>query len=296
LRENKPKSIGIFGTGGGCGQSTSAVFLAKELANTGKTVCLVDLNFNNPNLHTLTSLTRPSVSLNQYWEQEKSLNQIITKTDYRGLYLLAGNLSLGMNLKFSSLFSQFLNDLKKTPFDYIILDISLENQAMNLDTLCWCDKRAFILEANPSRVESFYNFFQKLILRKIRTYSSLDRHFILLKEVLKQDKQLFNEALNEIASQDSAARSDINQLTQELESFILLNKVNEHTEAKLLESIQENVRSFFSINLKLMGHIMWSEEARLAWKSHKDVLDSPLEWKNQNIISLIRDSRLENQL
>jgi MinD-like ATPase involved in chromosome partitioning or flagellar assembly len=206
------KIIAVHSYKGGTGKTSLSVNLAASYAKRGKKVCLIDLDFRAPSLHTLFKSQKLEYWLNDYLngicEIDKVLVDVSTDHGKGGRLLVAlANPSTeairdmtGKNRKWErnalsrllSLRSSLLND---DDFDYIILDTSPGLQYSSINAIVTADVVLVVTSLDASDINGskrmtseLYDLFEKktgiLVNKVITDYQSSE------KEQKKFDKNI----------------------------------------------------------------------------------------------------------
>lgn len=121
--DGKYKIIQITSTTPKESKTTLVSNLSYVLAQRGKKVLLMDLDFKAPRLHNLIKVDT-ELGLVQYLSNNLKLEQITTKTKYGFDFITAGNnISVAANLIENEKFKLTLSSLKEK-YDYILIDSS----------------------------------------------------------------------------------------------------------------------------------------------------------------------------
>ena len=87
--KSKTKLVTITSGKGGVGKSTFTANMAFLLSQRGFKVAVIDADIGLANMQVLLNI-KPKVTLFDYIDGMKSLDEVILKTDYEDLYLVAG--------------------------------------------------------------------------------------------------------------------------------------------------------------------------------------------------------------
>lgn len=208
------KSLGYFSNKGGVGKTTVAYNVAIHLANEGKSVCLLDLDFYWPGLTRSLEL-ETNKWINDYFLNNKPLIECLTDANNR-LSNTKGKLWIGLartqedevlqersfGLKSLEKLIQLQKKLEISPFkvEYLITDNSpgLLN-VLSLNSFLLMDEVYFIIRIDNSDIfknfegqKKKYNLFKKQIANKIE---NAILHFKISEKI---DFNLNREALPEV--------------------------------------------------------------------------------------------------
>lgn len=163
-------SIAIHSHKGGVGKTTVAVNLAVMLAKEGKNVCLLDVDFAGPNLHTFFGLEEIN-SLNQYFDGSADLDDCLyefkTEMDLPGKLLVGfsdpTSASISRMVRFDSGPAKIMlkslmtikSIIRKDPYsiDYFILDTTPGISLTTINSFMLTDNILFIIKLSNADIE-----------------------------------------------------------------------------------------------------------------------------------------------
>jgi len=179
---------------GGTGKTLLSVNLAISLANKGKKICLLDLDFRAPSLHAIFKTAKSEYWLNDYLNKICKIDKVLT--DCSSNYVTKGKLFIGLaNPSIEAIREMISKDrkwemealgrllslkgslLKELHFDYVILDTSPGLQYPSINAVVSADIVLVVTIFDKSDVEGtqrmlseLYELFEKkteVILNKV---------------------------------------------------------------------------------------------------------------------------------
>ena len=122
-KNSKTKLITITSGKGGVGKSTFTANIAYLLSQRGLKVAIVDADIGLANMQVLLNM-RPKVTFFDYIEGMKSIDEVILKTSYENLYLIAGKSGYEYSKHSNSfIFTRIVQDLiALSSFDIVLVD------------------------------------------------------------------------------------------------------------------------------------------------------------------------------
>lgn len=183
------KTISISSGKGGVGKTTFALKMARELANEGHKVLLIDCDYNLSN--TLVKLGLP---LNNNFYHLVSAEKDFYDCLYQegNFYLLAGcngNIDLfNKNLEFDKIVMDIVDE-RREDFDYILLDCpaGLNERILNINA--YTDQRILIINPDKSSITDSYSLIKLLSLK----YQINKNHLVINRVISKsQLKKILN--------------------------------------------------------------------------------------------------------
>lgn len=160
----------IGGGKGGSGKSFLTCSLGMILAKEGYQTLLVDLDLGAANLHTITGVPHPPMSLSDFIRKKcERLSEAIIETPTSNLFLISGamntldiaNLAHEQKLK-------IIRHIAKLPFDYILLDLGAGTSFNTIDFFMTSPSGIFVTTPEPTAIENIYRLIRSVYFRKIR--------------------------------------------------------------------------------------------------------------------------------
>jgi flagellar biosynthesis protein FlhG len=165
-----PTIYPIGGGKGGVGKSFVAASLGGYIANSGKTVALVDLDLGASNLHTFLGMPAPDNGLNRYLEKiTPRLERAATATHIPNLFLISSN---NCSMEIPNLFYaqkiKLISAIQQLPFDYVVLDLGAGTNFNTLDFFLASHRGIFVCTPEPTSIENTFRFIKAVYLRKLK--------------------------------------------------------------------------------------------------------------------------------
>lgn len=169
IRNNysKTKLVTVTSGKGGVGKSTFTANIAFLLAKRGFKVAVIDADIGLANMQVLFNL-RPRYTFFDYIEGTKTLDEIILKTDYDNLYLIAGKSGYQYsNHSNSFIFTRIVEDIiSLNEFDIILVDTGAGLNDYVKEFLSISDNILAITTTDPSALTDVYSLMKMLSFDK----------------------------------------------------------------------------------------------------------------------------------
>lgn len=164
---SKTKLITITSGKGGVGKSTFTANIAFLLSQRGFKVAVVDADIGLANMQVLFDI-KPQVTLFDYIEGYKTLDEIVIPTEYNNLHLIAGKSGYEYsNHSNSFIFSRVVQDLiKLNDFDIILVDTGAGLNDYVKEFLSISDNILAITTTDPSALTDVYSLMKMLSIEK----------------------------------------------------------------------------------------------------------------------------------
>lgn len=148
---NSPKAILVTSSIPGEGKSTVTLKLAKEIAQSGKSVLLLDVDLRNSRFAELFGISKNErKGVSDFLAQKVTFKDVMKKTDIPNLYIvLSGTMPPNpAELLGSAKFEAFLNVCRDS-FDYVIIDSPPLASVIDAAVICrQCDGVIFVIASD----------------------------------------------------------------------------------------------------------------------------------------------------
>ncbi len=256
---NEPFLLALASGKGGTGQTMIAANLGVYLAQSGKRVLLVDAKRWGRNLHTFLGIPCPVLTVEALREGEaKQLDEIFVPTPYEKLKLLSGiqetPISAGEAVR-----PPFLDELKRYPFDYILLDLGSVNSFGMLDHLIWSDRSLLVSVPEPTAVESTYELLRSLYYRLFKTVERAEETGAIVEKAMMNAKDLGIRTPRELVSAIRFFEPDAgDRMAKRIEKFhmhLILNQARSNAEGEIGQGMISVCQRYFGIRISVLGII-----------------------------------------
>ena len=169
--KSNTKVIAITSGKGGVGKSTFTANLAYTFSNLNKKVLVIDADIGLANMQILFDI-KPKSTINDYLEHNISLENILLKTKYNNISLVAGK--SGHNYILPNSQNQYTNVIKDIvsldKFDLILIDTGAGLNAHVQEFLDISDEIIAVTTTDPSALTDVYALIKMLSLSKKRIF------------------------------------------------------------------------------------------------------------------------------
>ncbi|BHH84611.1 P-loop NTPase [Desulforhopalus sp. 52FAK] len=262
-----PIKISIGSGKGGVGKTMIMANLAMLLAQSGKKVCLVDLDIGGADTHILFGLFQPKKTLTDFITRNVEDIQNVAHTFYahNGLQLIPGT---GDTLQTANMnFQEKLRLLKaidNIEADIVLLDVGAGTSYHALDFFMHSDIQICVTLPDPTSIMDLYNFLQLATIRKMLT------SFLSKSDVATVLKTTNFNSLGEVftlAEQTSEGARDMAQ--DALKYFHPLLVVNRDSDNGRLNKgkLKKMVNKYLGIDIPELGEIPDDPQVQVALKT-----------------------------
>jgi len=167
LNYSKTKLITITSGKGGVGKSTFSANMAFLLAKRGFSVAVLDADIGLANMQVLFDI-KPQNTFFEYISGTKTLDEVITKTSYDNVYLVAGKSGYQYSSNTNSfVFSRVVKDIiSLNRFDVLLIDTGAGLNDYVREFLSISDNILAITTTDPSALTDVYSLMKMLSFDK----------------------------------------------------------------------------------------------------------------------------------
>lgn len=254
----------IGGGKGGVGKSFIISSMGNYLASKGKKVVLIDADFGGPNLHTFLGISKPKVTLTDFFDNKLPLNKFIVDSSIPNLGLLIGTIrSLAPDsIKYTQKLKLFRH-VEGLDADYILIDLGGGTHFNTIDTFLLADKMLIAIVPEIIAIENVYYFLKNIIFRKL--VNALGAHG--LKHVVRDAYQNreennvknFRQLIDHLRRMSDPIKQII---TEELSSFtiyIILNQIRTSEDIMVGNSVKSICIKYFGLNTQYIGYVEYDD-------------------------------------
>ena len=231
---------------------------------------MIDADLGAPNLHTFLGVPKADVTLADFVDRHvPQLTDVVTKTPYRGLNLVAGSHERLFMANLSHLQKQkLLRHIKGLDGGRTIIDIGGGTNFNCIDFFPISDLPVVVVNPDPASTENAYQFLRSVSLRVLK--SSI-RHFEI--ENMIKDAAKSRGGVPTIPGFLDVVRSYNSEygdlLTEELDRFrpcLIVNKLRTEDDAVLGTSMVHLVKKYLGVSISFLGAVPNDDTASFSLK------------------------------
>ncbi|MDZ4662636.1 MAG: P-loop NTPase [Pseudomonadota bacterium] len=257
-----PMSIIAVGGGkGGIGKSLISSSLAISIAQLGYSVLLVDLDLGGANLHTCIGGPIPELGLFDFLSgRVDSLLAVATPTHFQRLSLISGsNDSLNIANLNPGTQERIVDELKKFPAQYLILDLGAGSNNSILDFFLMADRKIVALTPEPTSVENAYRFIKSAFYRSLKSIEGQLQIQDLIDVAMDQKNNLGirtpADLIKYIKKSNPLSGQRLERAVQEFNIDILVNQIRTRADVDLGNSVASVCSKYFGIESNYVGYL-----------------------------------------
>ena len=172
---SKTKIVSITSGKGGVGKSTLTANIAYLMTQYGKNVAILDADIGLANMQILLD-TKPVYTLYDYIENGVSLDNILTKTKYQNITLIAGKSGHKFINENSALYTRVVSEIiQLNSFDIVLIDTGAGLNDYVQEFLNISDEIVAITTTDPSALTDVYALLKMLSVHKKRLFLAFNQ-------------------------------------------------------------------------------------------------------------------------
>ena len=265
----------IGGGKGGIGKSIFTLGLGISLARMGYRIILVDADLGGANLHTLMGVRFPPHSLEDFLlKRVEHLEDVIIETGVKGIGLICGaDDILGAANPTYSQKVRILSQIEELPADFVLLDLGAGTSFNTLDFFNYSPGKISVLTSQATSLQNGYGFIKSALYRQIsREFAKHEEVIDLLWQTDVKDPDMevtsIKDILTRLGASDPELQARLQQLLEDYEIFLVVNKVKGDRDTLSGLIIREVTSSFLGLQPQILGYISHdlAVEAARSWE------------------------------
>ncbi len=266
-----PQKFWTFGGGkGGVGKSFLTASAGIVLANTGKSVIVVDADLGSANLHTYLGIKNPEHTLLDILEQRVSVEEGLLTTPVPGLRLLscAGDI-LGMADPESSQKEKIIRFISELNADYILVDLGAGTSYNVLDFFNMSDEGIVIVAPDPASMQNAYAFIKTSIYRRIqRRFADHESIVAAINRFRDADENSRPRTMMDfyglLCNTEPSLAESVAAVVDSYRPLMIINMATSEQDQRVAEIIQSASKRFLNVDIRFCGLIVSDPAVRRA--------------------------------
>ena len=264
----RAKIWAVGGGKGGVGKSLMTSSFGILLSRLGKKVLLVDADLGAANLHTFMGTEGSKLSISGFLKGEiSSIEDVISKTPIPNLELISGAKDPldAADINGNSI-TKLKEALRKTGYDYILLDIGPGTSSNMLDLFLLSDEGIVITTPEPTSIENTYRFLKCLFLRRMQKVIDTQNNGKLKELVQKilsnqwpQRARTFAHIFEQLTQLDFESGQMLKTLMMDTGVSIIVNQIKKPEDKEVGPSIGMACYHYFGFEIGYLGHIAYED-------------------------------------
>ncbi|KAA0258405.1 MinD/ParA family protein [Deferribacter autotrophicus] len=250
--------ISVASGKGGVGKSFFSANLAISLKNKGNNVLLVDGDLGGANLHNFVGLKTAGVGIYNFLKEKYKLEEIIIDTPAGVKFIGGASDILGMAHISNYEKLKLVNNLKRTNFDYVILDLGAGTSYNMLDFFNYSEKKVVIMNSEPTSIENSYGFIKialyRLIERSLKNNPLLEKVLKRLRSRSMNYKKV-TDIIDDLKMYDSKSIPEVVDIINNYKVGLVLNMLKFKKELNVFYGFENVANKYLGIKVEKLGFI-----------------------------------------
>lgn len=260
---------------GGVGKSNTAANLAIILAQRGKRVVLLDLDFGGANLHTLLGLKNNHAGLGNFiYKQTSDFGELLQETQIENLRFVAGDCLYPGTANIDSLTKQkIIRKIGEIDADYAILDLGAGTTYNTLDFYLLTKNSILVTTPELTSILNAYSFLKaaafRFFMRQFKAHSA-ERKF--LNEYLRNSESGteagFLDMVHKTAEKfGGGTENSVENSVEQLKTYrpqVILNQGQTEADLEMAKRLRSLVEKKLGIEMDFVGFVPKDDRVSLA--------------------------------
>jgi flagellar biosynthesis protein FlhG len=256
---NGPIIIPVASGKGGVGKTLISVNLAYALANLGKKVTLLDLDFGGANIHTCMGYSVAPDGIGNFLNQRNSkLQDYILSTGNRNLSFISGDAEMvGIANITAAQKKKLISQIFHLDADYVILDLGAGSSYNTVDFFILSTCGILVVMPELTSILNAYSLLKTAVFRRLfLEFKSIPEVKDLFNEQIKkggEDAWKVSELLMMIKKVSPATYLKALYFVNEMSPKLIMNMAISPTDIEMGEKIRKISRSFLNLDVEYLG-------------------------------------------
>lgn len=258
---------------GGVGKSNTAANLAIILANKGKRVILIDVDFGGANLHTLLGLKNNHAGLGNFiYKQTSDFNELLQDTQIENLKFIAGDCLYPGTANVDNLTKQkMIRKINELDADFVILDLGAGTTFNTLDFYLLTYNSILVTTPELTSILNAYSFLKaasfRFFMRQFKARSA-ERRFI--DKYLKESESGTEASFLDMVAKTSENFKDseiIQKSIEELRKYrpqVIMSQGQTTEDLEMAKRLRSLVHKKLGVSMDFVGFIPKDDRIGLA--------------------------------
>lgn len=250
--------ISIASGKGGVGKSFFSANLAISMYQVNKNVLLVDGDLGGANLHSFLGLKAQGRGIYNFLKDNFSMEDVILKSP-AGVDFIGGSsdiLGMAHISNFEKL--KILNHLKRSNYQYVVMDLGAGTSYNMIDFFNFSDKKILVMNSEPTSIENSYGFLKISLYRKIERQLFRDPRLESICNKLRSrsmNYQSVDDILEELDKVDSALPMEVINIVENYRVGLVLNMLKFKKELNIFYGFENVSKKYLRISVEKLGFL-----------------------------------------
>ena len=274
---HNPKLWVVTSGKGGVGKTFISSSIALTLSKLGHSVVLVDLDLGGANVHTALGLDPSHLSIRNFFEGQKTLQEIVIPTPYPHLSYIQGFWdSWDHTIASQEVISKLIPELKSLRADFVIVDMGAGALESHLQMMSQADEKFLISTPEPTSIEKSYRFIEALMCYKLKQDSQPESYQSFIKKLRDYRQRIVDRpfSIRKYIKADEGLRLDYFESLTTQPIRLILNCSRSQTHAELGYSMKSVCNKYYDLGLDYLGAVEYDNAVWQSVRNREPVLIS----------------------
>jgi flagellar biosynthesis protein FlhG len=260
---------------GGVGKTFISASLGLTLSKLGHSVIVMDLDLTGANLHTALGIQPSNLSLRQYFEGTKTLQETVLPTPYPHLSYIQGFWDCWTPADFSSgLINQLATDIKGLKADYVIVDMSPGSVESHLALLKAAHEKILVTTPEPTSIEKTYRFVESFICHSLKAGSQPQAYEEMIKTLRDHRQRVLNRpfSFRDHLKENPGFQNDLFESLTESPLRLIINTSRSQSNVDLGYSMKSVCNKYYDLGIDYVGAIDYDNAVWQSVRNREPVL------------------------
>lgn len=268
----------MAGGKGGVGKSLICANISIMLARMNRKVLAIDLDLGGSNLHTCLGVEAGKLSIGDWLTgRTQDLKDLFMHTREPNLKIITGSADpVNVLKKVDRRESVLLAELRKLPFDDIVIDLGAGTQESTIEFFLGADEGILSILPEPTSVENAYRFIRTIFLSRLRRADVPDG----VKEIIDTSFDQKNflgirtpaDLMAVVERLDPVALEVLQKSLENYHPNIIVNQVRSQVDIDIGKSICSVCRRYFGLKVNYVGYLEYDNSVWKAVRSKNAVI------------------------
>ncbi|MCP4677444.1 MAG: P-loop NTPase [Deltaproteobacteria bacterium] len=256
------QTIAVGGGKGGVGKSLVAANLAVTLAQSGRSVVIVDADLGGANLHTLFGIDRPEVLLEHFVAKKvERLEETILSTGIAGLSIICGGMPIlgAANPKFAQKM-KLIRHILALEFDIIVIDVGAGIGFNVLDMFNAAEIQIIVFTPQLTSLHNGYGFLKAAIHRRLQRLLPTELRDLMLATSPESGAESLADVLVRLAEQDPEETERAKTVLRAQKLFLAGNMIRNAKERHVIGAVGKMVRDHLQLEAPVIATLKYGDK------------------------------------
>lgn len=257
-KKSVPRIVVIAGGKGGVGKSTIAANLSLAMGRLGHRIVLVDADLGAANLHTMMGVTRPAVSLADFFDNRiETLEQARVGVSLPTVSLIPGTSRPGAANLSASDKARLLRSIAKLDTDVVVIDVGAGTSFNVVDLVAVADIKLFVVTPQLPSLHNAYALMKACVHRVIRKLADDEVGQAMVDSALGQEtkSRTISQLLSVLRPLDGSLAANIEDALARFGVGLIGNQLTGDQELGVLHRIATMIHEQLHVTAPVMAAI-----------------------------------------